>query len=280
MRVEELVSEYKSLLVDETELSYFLQWLPDINWDECYLMFMMPRVRKLKSIYGIAFKESVVARAVVPGYVNDWRDRFIREARKLGILGYHSSKLYLAYKRNEKGVIIRSIPVPWDTIGIFLVLSPSNWVKASLNTINQALSTISKTYNNPTAFRTEFTRIDKLFHSNIHKLGKGRYHIIDLDTKDESIVSKLEEYLCNALGFIPPRISTPHGYHYIIELKEMNDELKKKWFGRGGFKDKMIDLFGELLEYKDKSVQIPLPGTVYQGTHIVRFRAGRECSNK
>ena len=265
MSVADIVHQRGSLLVDENELHKFVSWLPDINWDECYLVFMIPRTRKFKEMFGTSIKETVIERLVVPGYVDSWRDKFIRHVRKLGILGYYSSELYTMRKHGY------DISVPWEVLGILVCLNACNWVKASLDTVEDYISIVRRVYSSPEAFSREMKRIDMMFYSNLHSTCRGRFHLIDLDTRDEGTVSIVEEVLEMVFSRVPPKITTPHGYHYIIDTQAMPVELRAQWFAKGGIRDMLVDRFRNVLEYKDSVVQSPVPGTVYQGSHIVRF---------
>ena len=92
---------------------------------------------------------------------------------------------------------------------------------------------------------------------------------IDIDTKDTKhlVFEILYSYHLSHNRFEFPVIETPHGYHVLVMLDRMDKDQLRNWF---------TDIVPEIqklddVEYKKQALE-PVPGTLYQGDYIVRFK--------
>jgi len=290
------------LLVDEQELRKFVEWLPDIQWNEAYTVMILIRSKLLKKKYGFKGTDHTLKLEIVPGYLVRWRERLVKKIKQFALLGYHSEELY-EYVRYKPGTREPEeiINIPHQLIGIMIGINPADWVKVSVKAVEEFNMSLLQAMYNPEQADKLVRRIDLRIPALCMKYAKRRFHMIDLDTKNSKVVSDFESRLKEVLGYRPAKIETPHGYHYIIPVYKFDKETAIKWFGKitrvkdtkpyefiskPGFLDQLpllkqyyaydLGILGDdeavdkLIEYKS-DFQEPAPGTLYQGDFIVRF---------
>ena len=277
------------LLVDEQELRRFISWLPDIEWNEAYVVMILIRSKLLKKKYGFKGTDHTLKLEIVPGYLVRWRERLFRKIKQFALLGYYSEELY-EYIRYKPGTREPEeiINIPRQLIGIMIGINPADWVKVSVKAVEEFNMSLLNAMYHPEQADKLVRRIDLRIPALCMKYAKHRFHMIDLDTKNNKVVSDFESRLKEVLGYRPAKIETPHGYHYIIPVYRFDKETAKKWFtymnqlallkqyyaydlGILG-DDEAVD---KLIEYK-KDFQEPAPGVLYQGDFVVRFYEERD----
>ena len=270
--------------VDEAETKKFVEWLPDIKWNEAFVVMLLIRSKKLKERYGFKGTDHVLKLEIVPGYVPLWRRRLLSKIKRFAILAYYSEEVY-EYVRYKPGTREPDevIPIPRELVGVMMSVNPADWVRASVKAVDEfSVSLVDAMYNPGEAPRI-VRRVDLRVPALCMRYAKRKFHMIDLDTKHPGIVEDFESRLREVLGHVPARVETPHGYHYLVRVSAFDRDAAKKWFGdflknlpniRRTYAD-TLGVAGEeaekLIEYK-KDFQEPVPGTRYQGDFIVRFR--------
>jgi len=275
-----------SLLVDENELKRFIEWLPDIGWDEAYLVMILIRSKMLKKIFGFKGTDHTLQRTIVPGYYREYTKLMLEKTiKRYALLGYYSRELFM-YFRHKPGTdeVEEAIEVPRELIGIMILINPVDWINASLLTVNDVVRAFYSAWRKPKESEKLIRRIDTRYLRNCHSREKRMFHQIDVDTKEKEVISVLEDKFIEYLGFIPAHIETPHGYHYLVPVHKFTSDISKRWFKPKEKKKRKQtsitfqewlekydkELGGKILEYKKQTLE-PVPGTLYQGDFVVRF---------
>ena len=273
--------------MDESEARRFVEWLPGIKWNEAFVVMILIRSKMLKEKYGFKGTDHVLKIEIVPGYHSFWRRRLLSKIKRFAVLAYYSDEVY-EYVRYKPGTREPDevIPVPRELVGVMVSVNPADWVRASAKAVEEfSMSLVDGMYNPGEAPRI-VRRVDLRVPALCMKYSKRVFHMIDLDTKHGPVVSGFESRLREVLGYVPARVETPHGYHYLIRVSSFDRDLARKWFG--GFVEELSEIREEyaevlglegddvekLIEYK-KNFQEPVPGTLYQGSFVVRFMEER-----
>lgn len=259
-----------SLLVDEKELQDFLDWLPEIDWHQCYVCVLLIRARGLKEKFGFKGSEHAVQLKFVPGYYGGYtRFRLELTIKRLALLAWHSE--LFPYFRHKPGTdeIEEVVHVPRELMAVMVSPNPSRWVVASVDTVQEFMKGLITLISASDAARKEIRRLDVRLPANCMKRQVTIFHQIDVDTKDRALVEELEKKMVDILGYLPAKLETPHGYHYLPKVFSLDREMAKKWFGY--FRHEFLPQFGNVVEYKTKFLE-PCPGCLYQGDWIVRFK--------
>ena len=272
--------------IDTGMVGYFIDWLPSIDWNECYVVMLLIRSKMLKKKFCFKGTDHTLSMRIVPGYHSDWRDRLYRVVLRYAVWKQYAPYLFM-YTRYEPGTRTPKeyIQVPSELVGVMVSVNPADWVKVSVKAEEEFNMSLWEAMLNPEEASRLVRRIDLRIPALAMKHAKHRFHMIDLDTKNSNVIDDFEDRLRKTLGFIPARIETPHGYHYLIPVYRFDNDTAKKWFKEflpsipklkktyaewlGIIDSRDID---KLVEYK-KDFQEPVPGIPYQGDFIPVFRS-------
>ena len=212
------------LLVDEAELRKFIEWLPDIEWNEAYVVMILIRSKLLKKEFGFKGTDHTLKLEIVPGYLVRWRERLLRKIKQFAVLGYYSEELY-EYIRYKPGTREPEeiLNIPNKLIGIMVSVNSADWVKASVKAVEEFNMSLWEAMRNPEKADRLVRRIDLRIPALCMKYAKHRFWQIDVDTKNTEAIWELEILLRKTIGYVPARIETPHGYHYLVPIYRLEE---------------------------------------------------------
>ena len=270
------------MIVDRVELRRFVEWLPGLEPVEGYLLQLMIRSKGLKERFGFKGSDHVLKFEWVPGYKPLWRLEVEIKATRLAILAEHSEDVFY-YARHKPGTteVEEVISIPKELTAVFIHVNPSRWIKASESTAKEFIESIVAAMGAERPWQV-VRRLDRRFYANLARYQRTRFYQVDLD--DHSLQPEVEEIILDAVGFMPARIYTPRGIHYLVPVGEFTPDQARKWYGdkKSGVEGAMTKIrrLGEehrgekdepLVEVKKYPLE-PIPGMLYRGEAIVRFK--------
>ena len=255
-------------MVDPKETIKFIEWLPDIEWHEAYVALLLVRSRELKERFGFKGSDHCLMIKFVPGYHRNVKLKLFLLLRRMALLAYHAPQIFIYERHADDEVEVYRIPR--ELVAVMLSPNPSRWVKASVDTCEEFMSSLLDAMMNPQNASNIVRRIDVRVGANAMRRVRHVFHLIDVD--DTSLARELEEKIVEILGYLPARITTARGVHYLIKVSSFNKEMAKKWFSTI---PKVVDELNngrepQVIEYK-KVFQEPVPGILYKGNHVPRF---------
>jgi len=233
----------KSLVIDERELERFVAWLPPIGVDEAYLLQLMVRSRGLKERYGFKGTDHVLLQKAVHGYHYQrdpqrgweyWRTRLLYEIQRIGTLAGSAPWEYVRYREGTKE-IEEIVLVPPPLMAIYIHLNPSRVLDAALDAIKDVVTSITTIAKSASAdravlMREVYKRPDLRYYSGLARRQRTVFHSVDVDAME--IVTFLENEFVEVFGFVPPRITTHRGKHFLINLEELRSSgLLRRYVG-------------------------------------------------
>ena len=269
-------------VADEGELRRFTEWLREPEPTEGYLLQLMIRSKGLKERYGFKGSDHALKFEWVPGYKPLWREELVLKVKRLAVLAERSDELFV-YVRHRPGTteVEEVVRVPPPLVALFIHVNPSRWIKAAEATAKEIVESLTAALGTEEYWRV-VRRPDRRFHANLARYQRRLFYQVDLD--DRSLQGEVEAIILEALGFLPARILTPRGIHYLIPVGDFTPEQAMRWYGNRkkgivGAQERLARLGEEhtgekgepLLEVKKHPLE-PVPGTLYKGEYVVRFK--------
>ncbi len=247
-------------MVDPRETLRFLEFLPDVEWFQGYVVLLLIRSKNLKEKYGFKGSDRSLSLHVVPGYYDNPKFKLYMVLRRYAVLHEFSSELYV-YERHV-GDGIEYYRIPTELVALRVSPNPTDWVRAEVDTINEVVLSLRDAVFNPGRADDIVRRIDVQFCANAMKHTRHVFHMIDVD--EWSIVKDVETYVQELLGYMPARIVTKNGEHLLIKVSSFDRDTAKRWFGHiRDYVNEVNEVYGEeVVEYK-KNFQEPVPGVKY-----------------
>jgi len=262
--LEDIVKELGLLspigqLKDPKETVRFLEWLPDPEWYEAYVALMLIRATGMKEKFGFKGSDHSLQLTIVPGYYDEPKLKLYLVLRRLALLASESDTLFLYERHSNK---VERIRVPSELVAVMLSPNLANWLKASTKTVEEFVESLKDSVFNPERADEIVRRIDVRLPSNAMRYAKTRFHQIDVD--DSSLVKEIEDFLLDVLGYLPARITTRRGVHYIVDVSSFDKKRAKRWFKEF---PRLLERINQdekpRVEYK-KKFQEPVPGILYK----------------
>ncbi len=241
-------------MIDEGEVRRFVELLPDLEEGRGFLLFLIARGRYIKEYMGVKGRDIVLERVLIP-WDDDWRERLVRKVRKLDVLKENAARIYL----------FNDIPMDPRALVISIVYNPTKIKSAYIDLIRETMQTA--------ILEQDWRRISKLhvlWFGSLHRRAKGRFHRIDVDTKDPDVLFEIEEHL-EKYCFWFLQIETRRGVHYIVDTSRMDHrgffgEFRSKVFPE--IRKRLVDEHNNpLLDYSSNPLE-PVPGTYYGGFKV------------
>lgn len=258
------------VLVDPGEAIRFIEYLPQLEWHQAYVAMLLIRSKGLKEQYGFKGTDHSLEIRIVPGYHRDPRFRLYLLIRRFAVLAQFSDQYYIYERHTKDGVEIYRIPQP--LVAIMVSPNPSDWVRASVDTVMEFLDSLRQAMLNPERASEFVRRLDVRLGANAMRRSKHMFHVIDID--DRALIPEIETAVQEILGYMPARIETKRGEHILVKVSELTGERARRWFQTI---PKMVEEINRRLnaeppvvEYK-KNFQEPVPGTKYRD-YVPRFR--------
>lgn len=193
-----MTENYKIILNEELLKSY-IEWLPDLQENECYYGCLFARKKYCKSIPW-------------PGTDKTQLKRFT--AKKWNLL--HKIKQMECPLGSYE---IKGQDIPQDALALYLHVNPRDLWKSTIRSIGQLAKVIESNGRNSNPHQEVLSEIQR-------SPGKKKYIIFDLDTKDDKILNdciKIIDGNCELM-------ETRGGYHIFIPTEKANTISNKKWY--------------------------------------------------
>jgi hypothetical protein len=233
----------KGLIVDENELIRFIEWLPELNISQAYEVLLMVRSTGLREKYGFKGTDHKLDSKLVHGYLSEtipvsspipfkgkeyWRLRLYEDIIKLGVEAVEGEWFYVRYKPGTKE--IDSIyTIPWQLMGLFVSINPTDYMKASLSTVKDVMESVWGIARGA-EFRDMYRRPDTRYHANAMKHTITRFHSVDVD--DRNLGRKVLDMVSSIFGYKPAVIQTKRGIHVLVNIEYLAEiQLHRKYFG-------------------------------------------------
>ena len=249
------------IMVNPEETIKFIEFLPEISWNQAYVVLLLIRSKGLKEKYGFKGSDHSLSIHVVPGYYDDVKFKLYLVLRRYSVIAQYSQEYYIYERYTEDGVEYYKVPQP--LVALMLSPNPSDWVRASIDTLTEFMNSVRDALYNPERASEVIRRIDVRLGANAMRRCKHVFHMIDID--DKSLVPEVESKVQDILGYLPARIITKRGEHLLIKVSEFDRDTARRWFSEI---PKLIDELNKssselVVEYK-KNFQEPVPGTLYR----------------
>lgn len=222
------------IIKDEKKFKEFIDWLPELEDGEQYYISLFAR-SKYDSTGTLKSDKSQLGRIITT------KDRLFGKVKKMEVkLGTYE---------------IGGIPIPADTLALYIHPNPRSMKKASIKTAKMILDNLEKErYQNPKSVALNAIQVSK---------SRTVYVDFDVDFKEKGYGIHLKEWVSDRLGYTSDFniIETRGGFHVLVKPNSVEEVFKKTWH-QNISKNQYIDQEGDLL--------LPVPGCV-QGDFVPKF---------
>jgi hypothetical protein len=222
------------IIKDEEALLKFVDWLPELEYNEAFYVCLFARKKYCNHLVHIASDKGQMKR------FTSKKDYLIQKIKQLECpVGNYT----------VKGVV-----APQESLALYINPNPRNLEKAAKESLKHFAELITKPYGGWNPQAEVISEIQK---------AKSRTVYFDLDFDDvkiETIVKEIQDgYLVNmdACHFLQTR----GGFHLLVEIDKVNEYRKKTWY------KSIVSLPG--VDIKGDNM-IPVPGCT-QGDFIPKF---------
>lgn len=258
-------------MADPDETIKFIEFLPSIGWNQAYVVLLLIRSKGLREKYGFKGSDHSLSIHVVPGYYDDPKFKLYLVLRRYSVIAYYSREYYIYERHVNDGVEYYHVPQP--LVALMVTPNPSDWVRASVDTVTEFVNSLREAMMNPDRADEIVRRIDVRLGANAMRRTKHLFHMIDID--DKSLIGEVESKVLDMLGYMPARIITKRGEHILVKVSDFTKEQAKKWFNEmPKFINELNKSLGSpepVIEYK-KNFQEPVPGTMYRD-YVPKFKS-------
>lgn len=221
------------LIKDLSELTSFIEWLPELQIGECYYVGLFARSKYCKSIVHISSDRAQMSRFVA-----------------------NKKNLLLKIKQLECPVGTyqqRDVIVPQEALALYITPNPRSQFSATKKLIRRA----AELYTTPLGWDISQEVMSLIQTSSSRKI----YIDVDIDDIDLDTVQKIlidnDILNLNAITYLQTR----GGVHLLIKVSDIAKNYEKSWY-QNLHKHFKIDLFGDKM--------MPIPGT-YQGGFVPKL---------
>ena len=248
-------------MVDPHMCWEFVEFLPELEWHQAYVVLLLIRSKGLKEKYGFKGSDHSLSIHVVPGYYDDPRFKLYLVLRRYAVLMEYSSEYYVYERHTGDGVELYRIPS--SLVALMVSPNPADWVRASVDTATEFINSLRDAMNNPAEAGRIVRRMDVRLGANAMGRTKRLFHMIDVDDMD--VAREVEDKVVELLGYLPARIRTKRGEHILVKVADFSRDTAKRWFTVMPKFIKEINQGREepVVEYK-KNFQEPVPGVKYR----------------
>ena len=257
------------IMVEPKETIKFIEFLPDVNWNQGYVVLLLIRSKGLKEKYGFKGTDHSLSIHVVPGYYDDVKFKLYLVLRRYSVMAKYSEEYYI-YERHV-GDRIEIYKIPQPLVALMVSPNPTDWVRASVDTTSEFVNSLRDALLASERADEIVRRIDVRFGANAMRRTKHVFHLIDIDRRD--LIPEIEEKVHEIVGFMPARVITKRGEHILVKVSEFTKNQARRWFIEiPKYIDELNKEYGAeepVVEYK-KNFQEPVPGTIYR-EYVPRF---------
>ena len=265
------------IIKDKEILLQFVEWLPKLNYNECFYVGLFARSKYTTGMSHIKTDKAQLKRFEDPKerekignshfktvYKYNLNktiliEKFnsVKDADKAQLKRFSSSKEFLFEKIQQLECKLgtyfqRHNPIPQEAIAIYINPNPRNYEKAAKESLKKMAELITKPYNGYNPHQEVLSEIQK-------SCSRKVYFDIDFDDIEIEIVRKKVVEFMNedCLHFLKTR----GGFHLLVELSKINKEFEKTWY------KKLCSIEG--IDIKGDNM-IPIPGC-FQGGFVPYF---------
>jgi len=201
------------IIKDKTALREFIEWLPDITNEECYMYALFCRPK-----YADSMRKSGGGNLLFRG-ISDKKSLFRKFQQLECPIG--------AYQKKDE-------IVPQESLALYINPNPRDLYKASLNTLSSLVDNIKKNHRTASPHKEALSCIQT---SPAEKV----FIDFDVDEKEEGTLEKITNILN---GITPEIIETRGGYHILVRIADIPKvQDKRGWYvAMGGMSDAMGDV--------------------------------------
>lgn len=221
------------IIKDEEELNKFIQFLPELENMECYVLSLFAR----KKYYSSLRNDSIqLKRAVITT-----KELFINKIKQMEC----EIGTYKDFGRE----------IPQESLVLYVTLNPRCMVEASNNLvtiINDAFISEKQKNINFNLHKESLTAIQNSFR-------KKRYYDFDFDHVNmETTLSEIKKILNEDSFHV---LQTKNGFHIIVNISKIETEYRKDWF----LKISKLDGLDKKEDKIEKIGNIPVSGCIQGG---------------
>lgn len=191
------------IITDEKKLRDFIEWLPELNKDECYYISLLARSKYCDSTLSISSDKQQLKRFTTT------KDFMFEKIKQL------ECEIGSYFQKHN--------PIPQEALAIYITLNPRSYIKAAREGINKLTDLMLKPYNGFNPHQEIMSEIQKA-------RGRKIYHDLDFDDSEISDIKKLTEGKINQDCLY--WLKTRGGFHLLIKMRDISKEYVKTWHGQ------------------------------------------------
>ncbi|MCK9415765.1 hypothetical protein M0Q97_03790 [Candidatus Dojkabacteria bacterium] len=188
------------IILDETKLKDFIDWLPDLKNDECYYLTLFSRKKYCNTLSGD--KQCLKRLTTNKEYMFD---KIKQLECEIG-----------CYKQNGN-------PIPQEALALYITINPRSYVKATVNVLKKFIDIILQEYNDYNPHQLVLSEIQTAKSKTI-------FYDIDFDNVQFDII---KDEIINKNIINPDCLYVLHtrgGFHLLVEIEKISNEFKKSWY--------------------------------------------------
>ena len=204
--------------IQEELVKEFINRLPPLEKpNNTHLQMLAARSRKCREIMGFKIKDLVMERKIIRA-IPEWKTRYFDSIYNLAVL------------QNHGRYTVNDVYVPTEAFGILATISPRNVTSATEEIMKEQTELIFKTLKDQQSYLL-LGKINSRFFASLHRHHDRTWNFVtlDLDVSTKEIYEDIHDIIS------PLKIwmitETSRGYHFILDLKHVDDA--KTFYGYG-----------------------------------------------
>jgi hypothetical protein len=192
---------YKIICDKDILIDFVNNWLPNLEDGECFYICLLARSKYCKHITHISSDKQQLKR------FTSTKEFLIEKIEQLEVpIG--------AYKQKH-------IPLPQEALALYINPNPRSYIKAAKNSLKKFVDLVTVPYSGYNPHQEVISEIQKACSRKI-------FFDFDFDVENYS------DRILTIQHIINPECSnfliTRGGFHFLVELNEINPELKTSWY--------------------------------------------------
>lgn len=233
------MANYK-LILDESVLGDFVEWLPVLREGECYYIALLARNKYIRDLPNAIHMPHIRSDKQQLGRIVCGKEGIHNRIKQL--------ECEIGSYRTRDGD-----PIPPEALALYITMNPRSHIVATTEALKMMVEYV-------TAKDKKGYRLDQDVISCIQRACGNRI-FMDLDFDGVDLPSTLEGVKKHINASCVTTLKTRGGFHLLIKLDEIADEVKRSWYN-GITTLPGVDVRGDNM--------IPIPGTS-QGMFMPHF---------